>query len=133
MAKITQTQKNLTRSCFLLSILTSLKSGLTFSQTTNLDSSKVKEIEDDNFKFDENCRKFSKWVDTLWKKEKLLDTRNLSSFHSVCKRLVLQTCKSQGLFGIGLRVSGCLTHYQMLKPLPDDKLKQIADNILKCI
>ena len=36
---------------------------LTLSQTTNLGSSKLKELADDNFKFDENCIKFSKWVE----------------------------------------------------------------------
>ena len=28
-----------------------------------LDSSKLEEVADDNFKFDENCRKFFKWVE----------------------------------------------------------------------
>ena len=32
---------------------------LTLSQSTNLDSSKLKEFADDNFKFHENGRKFS--------------------------------------------------------------------------
>ena len=39
---------------------------------------------------------------TLWEKEKLLVTSNFSFFHSVFKRLVLQTGKNQGLFGKGL-------------------------------
>ena len=39
---------------------------------------------------------------TLWEKEKLLVTSNFSFSHSVFKRLVLQTCKNQGLFGKGL-------------------------------
>ena len=39
---------------------------------------------------------------TLWEKEKLLITSNFSFSHSVFKRLVLQTLKSQGLFGKGL-------------------------------
>ena len=39
---------------------------------------------------------------TLWEKEKLLVTSNFSFTHSVFKRLVLQTCKNQGLFGKGL-------------------------------
>ena len=30
---------------------------------TNLDSSKLKDVIDNNFKFDENNRKFSKWVE----------------------------------------------------------------------
>ena len=42
------------------------------------------------------CRK------TLWEKEKLLVTSNFSFYDSVFKILVLQTCKSQGLFGNGL-------------------------------
>ena len=39
---------------------------------------------------------------TMWEKEKLLITSNLS-FHSVFKRHAQQTHKNQGLFGIGLR------------------------------
>ena len=39
----------------------------------------------------------------LWKKEKLLITCNVSFAHSVLKRLVLQTCINQDLFGKGLR------------------------------
>ena len=34
-----------------------------FSKRQILDSSKLKEFEDDNFKFDENGRKFFKWVE----------------------------------------------------------------------
>ena len=40
---------------------------------------------------------------TLWEKEKLLVASNFSFFHSVFKRLVLQTRKNQGLFRKGLR------------------------------
>ena len=40
-----------------------LKKSLTLSQTKNLDSSILKEFADDNFKFDENGRKFSKRVE----------------------------------------------------------------------
>ena len=36
---------------------------------------------------------------TLWEKEKLLVMNNFSFSHSVFKRLVLQTCKNQGLCG----------------------------------
>ena len=35
---------------------------LTLSQSTNVDCSKLKEFADDNFKFDENGKKISKWV-----------------------------------------------------------------------
>ena len=37
---------------------------------------------------------------TLWEKEKLLITSNFSLSHSVLERLVLYTCKNQGLFGV---------------------------------
>ena len=36
---------------------------------------------------------------TLWEKEKLLVTSNISFSHSVFKRLALQARKNQGLFG----------------------------------
>ena len=41
----------------------------------------------------------SKVEKTLWEKEKLLIMSNFSFTHSVFKRLVLQTCKNQGLLG----------------------------------
>ena len=45
---------------------------------------------------------FPNGVKTLWEKEKLLVTSNFSFSHSVFKRLVLQICTNQGLFGKGL-------------------------------
>ena len=74
----------------------------------SIDSSKMIEFANDNFRFDKNVRKFSKWVGNTmgkgeisrdWEQEKLLITRNFSFSHSVFKRLALQTCKKQGLFG----------------------------------
>ena len=53
-------------------------------------------------KFDENGRKFSDGKKTLWEKQKLLVSSKISISHSVLKRLVLQICKNQGLFGKGL-------------------------------
>ena len=38
---------------------------LTISQTTNLDPSKLEEFADDNFKFYENGRKLSKWLENM--------------------------------------------------------------------
>ena len=69
---------------------------LTLYQWQILDSSKLKEFADDNFKFDENGRKLFKWVKNSWKTKKLLVTSNISFSHSVFKRLVLQTHKNQG-------------------------------------
>ena len=63
-----------------------------------LDSSKLKDFADDNFKFDENDRKFSKRVEEiLWEKEELL----VSFSQSVSRRFVLHTRKNEGLFGNG--------------------------------
>ena len=36
-----------------------------------LDSSELKEFADDNFKFDENGKKFSKWVETTVGKDEI--------------------------------------------------------------
>ena len=62
----------------------------------------MKEFADNNFKFDENGRKLSKWVENTEGKETLLVTSNFSFSHSVYKRHILQTLKNQGLFGKGL-------------------------------
>ena len=68
-----------------------------------LDSSKLKEFADDNFKFDENGSKLSKRVEnTVGKVEKLLVTSNFSFSHSVFKRLVSQGCQKVSLCGNGL-------------------------------
>ena len=40
-----------------------------FNPVTNLDTSKLKEFADDSFKFDENGKKFSKWVENTVGKE----------------------------------------------------------------
>ena len=64
---------------------------ITLSQTTNLDPSKLKEFADENFKFDKNGRKYSKWVENTVGKREI-----------AFKRRLLQTCKNQGLFGKGL-------------------------------
>ena len=66
----------------------------------------MKEFAANNFKSDENDRKFSR-VETLWEKEKLLVTSNFSFSHCVFKRLVQQTHKNQGLFGKGLMMDMC--------------------------
>ena len=47
---------------------------------------------------------FSKRVETMWEKEKLLVTSNFSFSHIVFKGHVLQTRKNQGLFGKGLKL-----------------------------
>ena len=63
-----------------------------FPKRQILDSSEVREFADDNFKFDQNSRKLSEWVEQFF------------LFPQCFRRLVLQTRKNQGLFGKGLSV-----------------------------
>ena len=72
-----------------------------FTNDNILQWSKLKEFADDNFEFDENGRKFSKWLENTVGKGEIV-TSNFSFSRSVFKRLVLQTRKNQGLFGKGL-------------------------------
>ena len=68
-----------------------------FPKRQILDCSKLKEFADNNFKFDENGRKFFKRVENT-----VLLTSNFSFSQSVFKTFVLQTHKNKGLFGRGL-------------------------------
>ena len=77
---------------------------LLFRKREILDSPILKEFADDNFKFDENGRKFTQIpIEILLEKKKLLLTSNIF-FPSVFKRLKLHTHKSRCLFGKGLTV-----------------------------
>ena len=68
-----------------------------FPKQQILDPLKLKEFANDNFKVAENGS-FLNGQKTLWEKEKLLVTSNFSISHVVFKRLVLKTCKNEGLF-----------------------------------
>ena len=63
----------------------------------------------------EMMESFQKEEKTLWKKEKLVVTSNSSFSNSVPERLVLQTCKNQGLFWKGLNTN--TLHNIVSKPL----------------
>ena len=67
-----------------------------FPKRQILDSSKLIEFADDNFKFDENGRKFSKRVENPVGKGEFARSR------SFFERPILRTRKNQGLFGKGL-------------------------------
>ena len=60
-----------------------------------LDSSKLKEFVDDNFKFDENGRKLSKWV------ENTVGKGEIACYKSVFKGLVSQGVKRCHCVGMG--------------------------------
>ena len=67
------------------------------TEPTRRGSSNLKRFADDNFKLDENGRKFFTLV---WEKKKLL-VRAISSFSTIFKRLVLQTRKTNACLGKG--------------------------------
>ena len=66
-----------------------------------LDASKLSEFADNNFKFDENGKKFSKRVENTEGKKEKFPVTNFSFSHSVFRRLLLQTLKNQGCVGKG--------------------------------
>ena len=68
-----------------------------------LDSSKLKEFSDDNFKFEENVRKLSKRVENTVGKGEVLIMSNFFFSHSVFKRLVSQGRQKVSLCGNGLK------------------------------
>ena len=63
-----------------------------------LDLSKLKEVADNTFKFNENSRKFSKGRKHSGKKEKLLIMSNFSFPAMFSKELYSRHKKNQGLF-----------------------------------
>ena len=64
---------------------------LALSKTSNFRIPTLKEFADDNFKFDENYRKFSKWVENTVGKGEIACYEQFLLFCSVFKGLVLQT------------------------------------------
>ena len=82
---------------------------LTHYQTTNLDSSKLKDFADDNLKFEENGRKLFKPVETTVGKGEI-------ARYSVFKRLVSQGRQKVSLCGNGLK--GSIARLKSLKFLP---------------
>ena len=80
-----------------------------FPKQQILDSSKLKDFADENLKFDENGRKFSKTVENTVGKGEIACYEHFSFSQSVFTRLVLQARKHQGLFGRGLTVSHAIT------------------------
>ena len=59
-------------------------------------SSKLEEFAEDNFKFDENGRKFFRWVENTGKRRNC-SLQAISLFSSTFKILLLQTCKKPGI------------------------------------
>ena len=70
-----------------------------FTRRQILDSSKLKEFADDNFRFDENGRKLSKRVEKHCGKRRNCSSRAISSFPTVF---------SEGLFLRGVKRCHCV-------------------------
>ena len=69
----------------------------------------MKEFAEDNFEFHVSGRQLSNLVENnAGKRRKLLVTSNSSFCHSVFKRLVPQTQKTQGLFGKELTITSVM-------------------------
>ena len=68
-----------------------------------LDSSKLKELADDNFKFDENGRKLSKQVENTEGKGEIARYEQFLFFSSVFKRLISHGRKKVSLCLNGLK------------------------------
>ena len=75
-----------------------------FPKRQILDSSKLKDISNNNFQFNEYGRNFSKRVENTVGKIEIANYEQFLFTHSVFKSLVQQTRKNQGLFGKGLTV-----------------------------
>ena len=74
-----------------------------FPKQQILDCSKLKEFADDDFKFDRNDRKFSKWLEKTVGKGEIARYEQFLLFPQFFfKRLVLQPHANQGLFWKGL-------------------------------
>ena len=67
-----------------------------------LDSSKLTDL-DENFKFDENGKEFSKRVENTEKKGKIARYEQFLLFPKCFQKTLLQTCKNTGLIGKELK------------------------------
>ena len=80
----------------------------------------MKEFADDNFKFDENDRKFSKREDNTVGKGEIAHQEQFLLFPQCFKRLVLWTHKNKGLFEKGLSL-GTFGNGFTVNSLQDEK------------
>ena len=100
-----------------------------FPKRQILHSSKLKEFADDNFKFNENGRKFSERVESRMGNEEFVVSSNFSFSYIVFKRLVRQSYKIQGLCGKELPIT---TQSLLLTPLRKKPLENIVGKRGKC-
>ena len=73
-----------------------------FPKRQILDASKLKKLADDNFKFDENSRKFSRWVENTVGKGEIGSLRAISPFSTgFLKKLYCRHVKTRACLGKG--------------------------------
>ena len=84
------------------SVTTKVEKVLSLSQTTNLIYSKLKEFTDNNFDFDENGRKLSKWIENTEEKSRFCSLQVISPFPTVflkdlyCRHVKIRICLGKG-------------------------------------
>ena len=78
----------------------------------------MKEFADDNFMFDENGRKFSKWVENIVGKGEIACYKQFLLFPQCFRKtfppLQYMTSENQGLFGKGLSDRALFVTYDLL-------------------
>ena len=83
-----------------------LQTPLTHSQTTCfLDSSKLKEFADDNFKFDQNSRKYSKRMENSVGKGEIARHEQFLLFQQCFQKTCTAVTEKQGLVLVGLNTT----------------------------
>ena len=93
----------------------------------------MQELADNNFKFDNNGRKFSKQVESTVGKREIACYEQFLLFPHCFQRLSLQTCKNQGLFGKGLScivLKVDLLSTRQKKKIKVSKLKAFPDGYI---
>ena len=82
-----------------------------FPNDKSLDSFNFEEFADDNFKFDEHLRRFSKRVENTVGKGEIACHEQFLLIPQCFQKTLLQTRKNQGLFGKGLTHSHTMTPF----------------------
>ena len=75
---------------------------------TNFRCFQLKEFADDNFKFDENGRKFSIWVENIVGKGEIARYEQFLFFPQCFQKTWTADALKQGLFGKGLKYCHCV-------------------------
>ena len=89
-----------------MTILTDF-SWLTLSQTTNFRLFQTEEFADDNFRFNENGRKFSEWTENTVGKGEIAHHEQFILFQPCFPKTCTEDHEKRSLFGKGLNGISC--------------------------